>query len=201
MRLHTCGKALSCLILCAGVMVSCQAGQSSNYDGPKFSFQYPANWKIRTNGERFASAKSPADDITHVGVEFFPGMVNQPGTLVQCATVDKALIGYYEANWAIYAKSDPSNAMNRTTVTYDQLGPGTLGGRSMWISVVTTAPGQIVDSVQAWINVVPRKDGFYVVSMSHPSGPMETWEPIRQGFLKSVRLKRERLGNTDYCSY
>jgi hypothetical protein len=165
---------------------------------PSFSFAYPAGWKVNVQNQNSASA---SDSVTQRGISvvFLPGVPNTATTFNQCASASDILTDYYQKNFAPLATSTAQYPY--TTVTYDGIQPGQLGGVSTWISVVYSQAYQLPVSQLTYVNVLPREGGMYIVQYQHPSEPEAVSEPIRQSFLTSIVFKSGPLDKNAYCNY
>jgi hypothetical protein len=188
-----------------GMGVSSQA-QDRDWNAvkrPYFSFSYPSGWQLNdiTPGNwigLIVKAEEPGGHHSIV-VSFERGLVNRPSTLNQCATLDEYLEGYYKE---IFGRLDPGNRFYPfTAVTHDDIRPGWLGGRGYQVSIVYQQAYQNPVTHLAWVEVIPRADGFYLISYYHPSEPMEVSEPFRKKLFGTIVFASKPLDRNAYCNY
>jgi hypothetical protein len=177
-------------------------GEWTTADAPKFSFDYPASFEIRKDdgedGSTMITAKE-SGSVRGVMVLFLPGLENKPNTFSQCATADDVLTMYYRK---VFEPMDTgTNQYPYTKVSHDAFVPGKKGGESTTISITHVEAYQNPQTIQVYLNVVPRKGGFYVVSFSHPSDSWQVGETARRKFLDSIAFKAPPLPANGYCNY
>jgi hypothetical protein len=162
------------------------------YTNADFSISYPGSWRASTEARKF-TAIEPGDPRRFLSIEFRPGFENKPGILNQCASTDELLKWIYDT---VYAPRDSGNRQYPyTDVTHDDIKPGWLGGRD------TTEAWQLPSTQLAYVEVVPRVGGAYIVTDSRPSEAMEVHEPFRRKVFSSIVFKSQPLDGKAYCNY
>jgi hypothetical protein len=200
-------KQILPLILAASVAVGmsvisqAQDREWKTVKRPYFSFNYPSGWQL--------DEKTPQDGLIVSAVElgsqhaimvaFQRGLVNKPDILNQCATLQEYLDGYYQV---MFGRLDNGNRTYPfTSVTHDLAKPAWLGGLGYQVSIVYEQAYQNPVTHLAWVEVIPRADGFYTVSYYHPSEPMEVSEPFRMKFFDSIVFASKPLDRNANCNY
>jgi hypothetical protein len=171
------------------------------YDGSDFSFDYPPGWQLTQTGPRSYRASNPINSAVSLAIEFRPGVQNHASNFVQCATMEEVLNREFERYRAAHERHNPADAFDRTTVTYDRLGPGYLGGMSIDITEVEGGGYHPTHSTFVYWNVVPRENGIYWVELRAPSALLAVIQPILKRFQQSVILKGPQLAKGAYCGY
>lgn len=198
MLLHRSGHVTALLIALVGfAQAQPPSAKFAHFDHKFFSFDYPANWKIEDNSgaNQPSFAAYSSEHFFNVGVDFQQGFVNVTGSGSgnQCAGVDKDLLDDFENVRKLFA-GEPN-----TRVTYQRLGVGRRGGRSIDIDVVRGGSG---GAVSYWMNAIPTKHGLYTLTVVYPSTmSMEERQRLVNKFAESVVMKDDKLPSNAYCSY
>jgi hypothetical protein len=193
---------LATTILLTSTAQSVAAEEFTTKNTPAFSFAYPRSWTLsgssNVDGTIAFTARSTSDQFGMVSAEFIPGLINKPGPLNQCQTVDEVLTAFYEKHWAVLDTG--RNKYPYVSVTHDAFMPGRLGGEETFVSINYQEAYKNPSGATVYLTAIPRKSGMYVFAI----GYMDTIPNVKEwlsAFQSHFVMTDSPLGSKDYCNY